>query len=294
MNLHGTLGYTRVLSLDDNLGDNNRGQGRGDCMNLRLIYYSPTGSTRSVLEAVAAGMMAEQVVVTDLTRPGGRATCSFCVEEDLVMVGVPVYAQRVPDLVRDCLKQIRGNGGPTVVICVYGNVQYGIALRELQGLCSQAGFRVIAGAAFVAQHSFSSPELVIAQGRPDARDIEIARTFGMAIMDKLKRGGGELSVLPGRLSWAARVVPPNQERLVTCPPVAESSCRFCGVCAAACPAEAIDPANMSIDDGRCIRCFACVRKCPVQARSIRFRKGIIIKNYLRMCGSRRREPELFI
>ena len=46
-----------------------------------------------------------------------------------------------------------------------------------------------------------------------------------------------------------------------------SLCTYCGVCADACPAGAIDGAGggYSINYGRCINCGACAGECPTGA-----------------------------
>ena len=43
----------------------------------------------------------------------------------------------------------------------------------------------IAGAAYIGEHSFSSSELPIAEGRPDASDLIHAKLFGRRINEKL-------------------------------------------------------------------------------------------------------------
>jgi len=214
--------------------------------------------------------------------------------EDVAIIGVPVYAERVPDIASKFLAQVKGNGRPAIAGCVYGNIDYGIALRELQELCTKSGFEVVAGAAFIARHSFSCPELRVAEDRPDGRDIETARAFGLAVKAKLEKGGTVLPKLPGRLSLAARVVPPKGERWVTHQPVPDNSCRSCGMCVSACPVEAIEPVTLGIKESLCLRCFACVRACPVGARSITLRRKVIVKNYLRLHGHQYRQPETYL
>ena len=45
-------------------------------------------------------------------------------------------------------------------------------------------------------------------------------------------------------------------------------CTHCGRCAAVCPTEAIRRGDeLHTDPARCIRCCACVKRCPVGART---------------------------
>ena len=43
-------------------------------------------------------------------------------------------------------------------------------------------------------------------------------------------------------------------------------CNGCGLCAARCPMGSIDPADVSQVTGICIKCCACVKGCPAEAK----------------------------
>ena len=57
---------------------------------------------------------------------------------------------------------------PAVCVVVYGNRAYDDALLELKDILARRGCRPIAGAAFIGEHSFATPETPTARGRPDA------------------------------------------------------------------------------------------------------------------------------
>jgi hypothetical protein len=57
---------------------------------------------------------------------------------------------------------------PAVVVAVYGNREYEDALLELKIFAEAAGFRPIAAGVFLGEHSFSTQDMPIAAGRPDA------------------------------------------------------------------------------------------------------------------------------
>lgn len=80
----------------------------------------------------------------------------------------------MPQAATERLSAIRGNGAKAVLLCVYGNRAYEDTLVELEDTAKQAGFRVIAAIAAIAEHSIARQ---FATGRPDAQDQARLHTF---------------------------------------------------------------------------------------------------------------------
>lgn len=108
--------------------------------------------------------------------------------DSVVVVAVPVYGGRVAGTAVERLSRLKGNGSSAVAIVLYGNRAYEDALVELQDLLEEQGFRVEAAAAFIGEHSYSRPEMPIAEGRPDGSDMDKARDFGADVAGKLLAG----------------------------------------------------------------------------------------------------------
>jgi ferredoxin len=72
-------------------------------------------------------------------------------------------------------------------------------------------------------------------------------------------------------------------------------CGQCGLCAEVCPANAIDPDDVSqINKWECMICFACIKFCPNQAKQMtdpNFNGAI---GQLQAACQIRKEPELFL
>lgn len=233
----------------------------------KLIFFSPTHTTRRVVENIAQGIQVECIDYLDLTPPGS-ITCSF--EElrvDLVIIGMPVYGGRIPSVAVNRLRRIKGRNTPAVIVVVYGNRAYEDALLELNDLVLEIGCRPVAGGAFIGEHSYSTASVPIACGRPNNEDMKMAADFGRLAGAKLRRrqlidGLPSLHV-PGNYPY--KEYPVNIMKV--CPLTDESLCQQCGECVSVCPTAAVViEKRIMTDPAACILCCACVKACPVGAR----------------------------
>jgi ferredoxin len=252
---------------------------------LNLIYFSPTGNTEKIVEAVAEGMGPVSNRY-NLTLPLGRRQVPAFGPEDTVIVGVPVYGGRVPALLDSYLDLLRGTGTSVVLVVVYGNRHYEDALIELKTRFESQGFISIAGAAFIGEHSYTS---LVATGRPDQDDLNQARSFGVIAADLLPEAANLVLKVPGNVPYRDRGKTPETA------PVTNDACTRCGLCASHCPTEAIDFQNyFKSDAAKCIRCCSCIRLCPVQAKSIQHEAILqIIQRLNENFSQIRKDVELF-
>lgn len=125
-----------------------------------IAYFSPTGGTKKIADAIAAGFHTP-LVEMDLTKADSAVTLG---ENDALMVVLPVFAGRVPQISLERLSALKGCGQKAVAVVVYGNREYDDALLETKDALEVCGFRVIAAAAFIAEHSIVRS---VAAGRPD-------------------------------------------------------------------------------------------------------------------------------
>jgi flavodoxin len=76
---------------------------------LKLAYFSPTGTTRSIVQAIARGINQNAAEQIDVTKPDAREKQLTASEHDLLVVGVPVYIGRVPALLSEWLYGIEAD-----------------------------------------------------------------------------------------------------------------------------------------------------------------------------------------
>lgn len=144
---------------------------------VHIAYFSPTGTTKRTLRAVAEGFGCSELSETDWGDPKSRAAILKTGPDELVIAGMPVYYGRIPSLFHEGLP-LRGEGTPFVPVAVYGNRHYDDAVLELKTLGEAAGCVTLGAAAFVAQHCLN-PDM--GRGRPDASDLAVMKRFGSAL-----------------------------------------------------------------------------------------------------------------
>lgn len=224
-------------------------------MQLFELVFSPTGGTRRAADLLA-GELPGAALLVDLTDPAQAFGSVRIDAQDLALIAVPAYGGRVPAAAAERLRAVQGNGARAVLVAVYGNRAFEDTLVELEDLARQAGFRVAAAVAAVAEHSI---DRATAAGRPDAQDAAELAEFGRRIAAKLTAGGGAPR-LPGNRPYK----PAGARGPVPAP---TEACIRCGLCAARCPVQAIDPQNPGrINREACLHCMRCAAICPRQAR----------------------------
>lgn len=250
--------------------------------NIMVLHFSPTGGTRRAARLLA-GAVAAQAGETDLALPQVQAHRFG--PEDVVLVAGPVYGGRLPALMVQRLRDCHGGGARAVAAVVYGGRAYEDALLELADVLEAQGFRVIAGAALLAEHSIAH---AVAAGRPDGQDEAQLAGFGARIADKLAHGAADTPALPGSRpyrDWAG----------MPAVPTADGRCTGCGTCAKACPAQAIPADDLrQTDAARCITCMRCVQVCPAGARALPAPVQAAIGQKLAPFAEKRPENELFL
>lgn len=261
---------------------------------LKLVYFSPTGTTKTVLQGIARGLNQYHTEIVDITTPEARRHPLQTSENELLVIGVPVYMGRVPALITKWLHSIKANNTPTVFVVVYGNRAYEDALLELSDILIQCGCKPIAGAAFIGEHSFSSAELPSSVGRPDASDLHYAEFFGQKINERLKSISSvdliPVIKIPGNYPYGGVTELWHIDFIAV-----GSNCTQCGFCAKACPAGAIDSEKSNIiDKDKCTLCCACIKKCPQNARTMKpgLMKDAAIRAHERFKD--RKAPEFFL
>lgn len=141
-------------------------------MKSELHYFSPTKGGEKIAKAIARGLEGDDK--SDIT-PAVFVT--------------PVYSGHMPGAAKERFKNIKAKGNqPAILVAVYGNRAFEQALTDLETFIKERGYTPVAAAAFVCEHSYSTPETPIAAGRPDISDLQEAEQLGYAVKTKLLMG----------------------------------------------------------------------------------------------------------
>ena len=244
-----------------------------------IAHFSPTGGTKKVADAIAAGLGAP-VAEMDLTRADSAVTLG---DNDALMAVLPVFAGRVPRISLERLAALKGNGQKAVAVVVYGNREYDDALLETGDALEANGFRVVAAAAFIAEHSMARS---IAAGRPDAEDEALCRQFAADVMAKADDAAPVQ--VPGN-------TPYKELKPAAFHPAADETCTKCGACARLCPLGAIpldDPSRT--DHDLCINCMRCIQVCPLSSRALPDAFLNMITQMLNQNAAGYKKPAIFL
>ena len=254
--------------------------------NLHLVWFSATATTKYIISTIAAQFAVESVVKHDITKSKLNDDIHIS-SNDLLIVGMPVYAGRIPAIAVNALNKFKGNKTPAVIACVYGNRDYDDALLEIKDILQTNNFTVISAGAFIAQHSIFP---AVGASRPDEKDKEIITTFGKKSATLIS-SLDTVNNLPDINVKGNR--PYKKHNKVPLTPKVDKKCDKCGVCIKVCPTDAIPSFNPRITFGRqCIACARCIALCPQQARHFGgFIYNFFGKKFIK-ANSARKEPEV--
>lgn len=253
--------------------------------NITLVYFSATYTTKKVVKSIAE-VFNHKMTEYDITQeiPDGDVIVD---NNNILIVGVPVYAGRVPANAIEGLNRFKGNGNPAVIVCVYGNRDYDDALLELKNVIQGNGFKVVSAGVFIGQHSIFH---TVGKNRPDKEDITATKEFAEKTVELFTSisdtGFLEDIIVKGNMPYK---IPGN----IPIKPKGNKKCNKCGICVKLCPVTAI-PSDLprKTNKEKCISCGRCIVVCPQNARHF---DGILYKmankKFIK-AFSGRKEPEM--
>lgn len=257
-------------------------------MKAEIIYFSATGTTGKIAKGIAEGLQCS-ATFSNITPEQDRLSYKPG-DFDLTVLAFPVYGERIPSFLYDCLEKLDGGGIPLAGVAVYGNMGFGVSLQQYASFSKSNHFQLIAAAAMVGQHTYASAIAPVGLGRPDENDLLQAKEFGERIREKLNSGAREAVNVPGSTipKFLTKLPDSGVRHIIRQPVVKADACNACGACVKRCPVGAIEKNTLAIDEKKCLRCCACVQACPKNARTAEFRSPVF-ETIFRKLGSAAKE-----
>jgi ferredoxin len=253
-------------------------------MKITSVYFSATYTTKKVVEYIAKQLSGE-ITAYDITNNGATDEVHLT-KDEAIIVGIPVYAGRIPAMAIDRIRRFKGNGARAIAIAVYGNRDYDDALLELSDLLSANGFHVISAGAFIAQHSIFPK---VGAHRPDTDDYQQMDAFANETQKIL--GMDNAKLLPIHIRGNRPYKIPGSIPIF---PSGTKTCKECGICAKLCPTGAIPLEHpKEVDETLCIKCGRCIVVCPTQSRRFQGLNYTLASIKFNSSYKERREPEFF-
>ena len=243
-------------------------------MNIAIVYFSQTGQTRKVAEAMATSLRKKKhtvrVSAIQEVDPEDIKKC------DLLGVGSPCFESQAPSAVKTWIRSWPVLQNKQSFVFATAGGAPGRVLYDLTRELRKKGANVIGG--FMSRGMVHHPAPCLIgrlPNRPNVKDLAEARTFALAVEKHLKssNAGTMTESRPDalKLTWGfyqlvGLIAKPFLLRIILPKPkLTQSRCKQCELCARECPVQSIKLAPYPVLDGRCIRCYHCQNICPKEA-----------------------------
>lgn len=256
-----------------------------------VIYYSQTGNTKKIAQAIHTGMseLSERCDIARLQDVDTEDLTKY----DLIGLGSPVWHRREPahvmNFIEYTMDSLEGKHG--FAFCTHGLLP-GRFLARVVPLMTQRGLIVVGWNNWYCSVTLpDKPKPYFTDGHPDETDLNEAKNFGREMAERsmkiyagedqliptLPKGREYDELYPGRgSSWQLskgkqREVPENMEQLEMLGlrsfdfKFNKEKCLYpkCTLCIDNCPTHSINiSASPPIIRKRCDRCWYCEQICP--------------------------------
>lgn len=176
-------------------------------------------------------------------------------ENDVCFFAFPTFGGRIPPFATHRLNHFHGNNTKAILLITYGNRAYEDAFYELYDVIKEHNFNIIGGVIFPCEHSIINE---FARNRPNNQDINDLEKLSYFFLDNIN----SLKQI--------NINSPHQYKEYKIMPLKfkiNDTCIKCYRCVKMCPVNAISK-TFETDNKKCISCNRCVHVCLNHSREI--------------------------
>lgn len=254
-------------------------------MNVTILYFSQTGNTRQVAEALVDGF--REAGHAAHTLPFKKAAPQSLPTDNLLGIGAPCHSSQAPKPVKDFLRALTPRKKQRAFVFATSGGAPGRVLSDLTHALQDKGAEVIGGFLARGESHHPTPCLIgRTPNRPNAEDLAAARRFAVALTEHLEhsRSGPVAQSHPDTFrptswfyNWVARCSTDGLLRqLLPEPKLDPARCTQCEWCVRECPVHNITLAPYPQLEEACISCYRCLTGYPQQAYTADWRVGNIV------------------
>jgi flavodoxin len=242
-------------------------------MDVRVVFFSQTGNTRKVTEAI-----------TNTFGAGGHSVNAISLKDadpdivntaNLIGLGTPCFSSQAPQPVMNFINTLPPMQDKKAFIFATCGGAPGRVLLDMKNGLRQKGANVISGAIFRGEVHHPAPTLIGRfPGRPNAEDLDQARDFAKALCTQISDHNAATShhrFATSRNHWGfyellgTALFDTYLRFFMPKPKLVQQNCDQCELCAQECPNQNISLKPYPVLGGNCIRCYRCHNTCPSKA-----------------------------
>ncbi len=250
-------------------------------MNIIILYFSQTGNTRTIAEAMSAEF--QKCGHHAISLPITKGTETNFTKYDLIGFGTPTFESHAPTPMKEFLKSLPNLSGKSTFLFATGGGAFGSVISDMAKIVEKKDASIIDSFLSLGEMYHPAPCIVgKSGGHPNREDRESAKEFVSDINKRLsfpsKVEYNGLKPKKGFYTLVGKIA--SSEHLIRFlepkPKLDKAKCKQCKKCLKGCPMGNIEMKLYPKIGKECIRCYRCLTSCSSEAYSVNWFLGNMV------------------